>query len=83
MNFCMKEKVCGLRKKLEKPTVKNCISWNMGVYKDEKTQEPAIELKVNNSTEIKLYVLALVLAGIVFLAFVCHRLSRISKLLKQ
>ena len=83
MNFCVKEKICGLRKELEKPTVRNNISWNVGVYKDEQSKEPEVELKINKNTEMKLYVLALVLAGIVFLAFVCHRLSKISKLLKQ
>lgn len=55
----------------------------MGVYKDEKSKEPEIELNVNNSREIKLYALVLTVAIIVFLACICHKVSKISNLLKS
>lgn len=76
MNFCLKEKLDKAVTCLEKPTVRNNISWNMGVYKNDTAAAPEVSFNVNSNTEVKLITVVAVAAVVVLGACICHRVCK-------
>ena len=48
----------------------------MGIYKDSSSKDPEIDLNVNKNTEIKLLTVAVVVASVLFVACLCHKMSK-------
>lgn len=76
MNFCFKEKLNEAVTCIEKPIVKNNISWNMGVYKNDTAASPEVSFNVNSNTEVKLVTVVAVVAVVALSACICHRICK-------
>ena len=68
MNFCFKEKAQEAAELIQKPVVKNKVSWNMGVYKNENASKPEVSFDVNSDTEVKLIAVLAVTATVLLTA---------------
>ena len=76
MNYCVKEKIREVAEVASKPILKNKISCNMGLYKDENSQTPEMELNYNGNYELKLITAVAVTVGISITVCVCLKICK-------
>ena len=79
MNYCVKEKMDAAVNLLEKPVVKNKLSWEMGVYKNENTSEPLTNLHFNSDVDIKLFALLGIAATVAVTSCICYKACKKKK----
>ena len=77
MNFCFKEKVKEAADCIQKPVVKNNLSWSMGVYKNDKLSKAEVSFNAHSDTEVKLIVVLAVVATVLLTACAIRKLCKI------